>query len=167
MLFRNENPILGDGTLVQELSGAAAYPAAGNPLFNTYKPITREIVSIPMSIVTDPTADIVGPLFINPWYHATLVKASFMCVTASSASVTLSLYNVPYASQPEAATSGNLLATALNVDSGVSANTQIQFTLTTTTAYLTLGSGDVVSYSFSAAPTAMSGALLQLEFIRA
>jgi hypothetical protein len=161
-LFVAENPVLGAGTKLAELSGAAGNPA-GNPALNYYKPTTREIISFPLGIISDPTADIVGPVFIAPW-ACTLLSAKFVCVTPASASVTLSVYNVPYASQAEAATSGNLLVVALNVDSGVTANTVAPFTLSATKSFLNIGANDMISYSFSAAPMALSGALLQLEF---
>src|SRR5580693_4757741 len=110
-LFVAENPVLGIGTTLQELGGIPGNPA-GSPVTNAYKPLTRLIITYGMNIVEDPTADIVGPIFWAPW-KCKIIRASFCAVTASSASVTLSLYNVPLASQPEAATSGNLLTNAL------------------------------------------------------
>jgi hypothetical protein len=164
-LFRSEAPLLGRGTQIHELSGAGGYPTAGNPTLNFYKPLTRLVISTQISAVIDTTANIVNYVFVAP-FSCQLVKATFACVVAATSSATVTVYKVPLASQPEAATSGTAMTTAFNVDTGATANSQNVLTIINAPAATSIcNAGDLVAIAFSATPAGLTGAMLQLEFV--
>lgn len=162
-LFKNENPVLGPGTVEAELSGTGA----GQPTLNYYKPTTRQVVDLQMDAVKLVAGNLTGWLFRAPW-KCQIVQATAVAQTLSSnASATVQLYTVPVASQPENPSSGNqVLSAALNLDSGLVANTVSGLTLATTSANLILNPGDLLGYNVAAAATALVGASLQVEIVQ-
>jgi hypothetical protein len=157
-LFSNENPQLGLSTTVQESSGNGA----GQPTVAAVKPITRVFVERGMDLTVNATQT-TGWLFCAP-FNCKIVRVTFVCTTKESSSTTLQLYTVPVASQPEAPSSGNtVLAAALNVDTGVTANTVASPALSATATHLSMASGDLLGYNLSAAMVALVGGNLQIE----
>lgn len=159
MLFKGEFPVLGPATSIQELSGVGS----GLPVLNAYKPITREIVNQSINVLSNTTGNLTGFLWRAPW-QAAIIQIGFIAEVKASVSTTLQIYKVPYASQPEAISSGaTLLAAALNIDTGIVNDTWIFPALTATAASLQFGAGDLLGFVLSTSPTSLAGGLLQVE----
>jgi hypothetical protein len=163
-LFRNESPALGAGTTLQELSGYAGSPA-GAPVLNSYKPVTREFIDFQANAVTITATQLAGYAFRAPW-ACQVLAINAVAATPASSSMTIQFYKCPVASQPVApGGSGSvpLMASALNLDSGLVANTVALQTLATTASNLTLAAGDVITYVASGAATGLIGGNVQIE----
>lgn len=163
-LFRNENPALGPSTTLQELSGYAGNPVGG-PVLNNYKPTTREFVDIPLNAVTITATQLAGYAFRAPWACQVLAIQAIAATPATS-SMTIQLYKCPVSAQPVApggAGSVQLMASALNLDSGLVANTSASQALATTASSLVLAAGDQITYVASGAATGLIGGNLQIE----
>jgi hypothetical protein len=167
-LFRNEAPALGLGTTLQETSGYAGNPA-GAPVVNNYKPTTREFIDLQANAATiTATNGVSGYMFTAPW-ACQVVGIKAVAATPASSSMTIQFYKCPVASQPVApggTGSVQLLASALNLDSGLVANTVAVQTLSTTASSLQLAAGDVITYVASGAATGLNGGLIQVEIVQ-
>lgn len=161
-LFKGENPVLGAATLEAELSGQGA----GQPTLNYYKPTTREFLDLQANAVTITASQLDGWMFRAPW-KCQIIAANAIAVTPATSSMTIQFYTVPVASQPEGPASGNqVLASALNLDSGLVANTVQALTLATTAANLILNPGDLLGFSASGAATGLVGGNIQVEIVQ-
>ena|ERR1700677_3039174 len=164
MNFRNENNNLGLGTTVQELSGSAGNPA-GAPTVSNLKPVSRIYVDIPVSAVNLTATNVAGWVFRAP-VACQVLAINAVAATPASSSMTIQLTKMPLASQPAAPSgTGNqvLTAAALNLDTGLVANTVLAVGLATTAANLVLAAGDLIGFTASGAATGLIGGNIQVE----
>src|SRR5882724_941870 len=118
MLFRNENPVLGPLSQVNEQGTLASNATL---VSNNFKPTSRHIFSIPLVAASSLTAY----LFQAPW-QCQIVAIRYNCTTAASAGV-LSVERIIGDSVAPAAANGTtiiLLTGATATLSGFTANTR-------------------------------------------
>ena len=164
-LFRDESPNLGPSTTEKEL-GIQGTVAHNEATYNYYKPTTRQFVNLEFDGVRNAGA-LTGWMFVAPW-ACQVISARIIQEVAATAAATLQCYLVPFASQPEAPSSGNaVFATAQQLSSATAtANTVFLETINTTVSSNTLAPGDLLGYVLSAAITSSVGGLLQVELIQ-
>lgn len=155
-LFRNEGPNLGPGTTVFELSGYGA----GNPVQNNYKPTTREIITVPLTIGA--TSQYV---YQAPW-SCQVIGIHYNCTTAAGAT-NLSIERIIGDSVAPAAANGTtiiLLSTGVLALAGFAANTRQNIALSVAAGSpLVLNAGDQIALFFSSALATAVGAYVQIE----
>jgi hypothetical protein len=162
MLFRNENPVLGPSTQLQETGASAT--STSSLVTNTFKPATREIVNFDLSAVKNTAANLSSYVFIAPW-ACQIVGIRWNCVVKASVSTTLDIQKITAdAVAPGSGTS--LLSAALNINSGVTNNTRLNVSLTSTGSALQLNAGDQIAYNLSGAPTSLAGGDVQIEVVQ-
>jgi hypothetical protein len=158
MLFRNENPVLGPSTQVNEQGTLASNSTL---VSNNFKPGTREIFSIPLAAASALTAY----LFQAPW-ACQVVAIRYNCTTAAAAGV-LSVERIIGDAVAPAAANGTtiiLLSAATATLSGFAANTRQNLALSVAAGNpLVLNAGDQIAYFLSTAPTSLVGGVLQIE----
>jgi len=162
-LFRNESPNLGSLTTIQEV-GASATSTATLVISNN-KPTTREIISVPLSAVTNTAANLTSWVYTAPWKCQVVAIRYNAAVVSSAATAVLDIQKIT-ADGVAPGSGTTLLAATYNLDTATVANTRVNIGLTTTAASLVLNAGDQIAYNINTAPTALAGANVQIEIVQ-
>lgn len=159
-LFRDESPNLGTTTTVKEVGASST--STTTLVTNNFKPPTREIVAVPLSAVSNTTANLTGYVFTAPWKCQVIAIRYNAAVVSSAGTAVLDIQKIT-ADSVAPGSGTTLLASTYNLDTATAANTRVNVALTTTAASLVLNAGDQIAYNINTAPTALAGALVQIE----
>jgi hypothetical protein len=161
-LFRDENPNLGPLTTVKELSGFGT----GTPLVSNFKPTTREMVDLQLSIITNPSGTaLVGWLYQAPW-KCQVIAVHENHSTAAAASTTVDIIRVQADGVAPATANGTTLISVLAAPISLAgtANTRQNVALSVAAgSVFVLNAGDQLCYVINQAPTGLAGCNVQVE----
>ncbi|SRR6266576_6002797 len=157
MLFRNENPVLGPLTQINELGTLASNSTL---LSNNFKPTSREVISfpIPASAVTTQW------LWQAPWQCQVVAIRVNWAVQSTGAS-NLSVEKIATDTVAPAASNGTTIVLLSNavISMQGTANTRQNIALSTASGALNLNAGDQIAVFASATLAGLVGAILQVE----
>lgn len=159
MLFRNENPVLGPFTQINEQGTLATNSTL---VSNNFKPSSREILSVPLIVAAAASSQYI---FQAPW-QCQVVGVRLNWTVQSTGASNLSVERITADAVAPAAANGTtiILLTAAAASLQGTANTRQNLALSTAAGNpLVLNAGDQIAIFESAATTGLAGAYVQVE----